>query len=51
MNVGVLIILRHKFMIDHYKLITVNHKVLNTEDLQHFIVRHNDDKELIDKLN
>ncbi len=38
-------------MIDHYKLITVNHKVLNTEDLQHFIVRHNDDKELIDKLN
>lgn len=31
---------------DHYKLITVNHKNLNTEDLQHFVLRVEDDSEL-----
>lgn len=38
-------------MIDHYKIITVNHKVLNTEDLAHFIIRHDNDQELIEQLN
>jgi len=38
-------------MIAHYKLITVNHKVLNTEDLEHFLIRHNSDEELVTQLN
>jgi len=38
-------------MIDQYKLITVNHKVLNTEDLQHFILRYNNDDEAVERLN
>jgi len=38
-------------MIAHYKLITVNHKVLNTEDLEHFLIRHKSDDELASKLD
>ena len=37
-------------MVDNYKLITVNHKVLNTEDLEHFIVRYSSQQELTTKL-
>jgi len=37
-------------MIDHYKLITVNHQALNTEDLEHFLVRYKSDTELIARL-
>ena len=38
-------------MIDHFKIVTVNHKVLNTEDLAHFIIRHDGDQDLINQLN
>jgi len=38
-------------MIGHYKLITVNHKVLNTEDLEHFLLRYKSDDELVDQLD
>ncbi len=37
-------------MVSQYKLITVNHKVLNTEDLEHFIVRYNSEEERYAKL-
>lgn len=37
-------------MVDNYKLITVNHKVLNTEDLEHFILRYDTQDELTSKL-
>ena len=37
-------------MVDNYKLITVNHKVLNTEDLEHFIIRYNTQEDLSSKL-
>jgi len=38
-------------MVDHYKLITVTHKNLNVEDLAHFIVRHDNEEQLVSKLN
>ncbi len=37
-------------MINHYKLITITHKGLNTEDLEHFMVRHSEDAVLANKL-
>ena len=37
-------------MVKNYKLITVNHKVLNTEDLEHFIVRYDSQVDLTTKL-
>ena len=38
-------------MLDSYKILTVTHKALNTEDLQYFIVRHDGDEELIAQLS
>lgn len=38
-------------MTSNYQLITVSHKSLNTEDLEHFIIRHSTEDELIQKLN
>ena len=38
-------------MIDYFKLITVTHKQLNTQDLKSFIVTSDDDEELSRKLN
>lgn len=38
-------------MIDHYKVITVTHKSLNTQDLEHFIIRHDDEGHLTERLN
>ena len=37
-------------MIGHYKLITVTHKALNTEDLEHFLIKHRGDEDLVSKL-
>ncbi len=37
-------------MVKNYKLITVNHKVLNTKDLEHFMLRYNTQSELKTKL-
>ena len=37
-------------MIDQYHLITVSHKSLNTQDLEHFILRHSSEEELVSKL-
>jgi len=37
-------------MVDRYNILTVNHKVLDTEDLGHFILRYSDQDELVKKL-
>ena len=38
-------------MLDNFKLITVSHKDLNAEDLEHFVIKHTSDEELTDQLH
>ena len=38
-------------MIKDFRLVTITHKQLNTEDLKHFVVSHKDQDELHDKLH
>ncbi|MFT6808477.1 MAG: glutamyl-tRNA reductase [Saprospiraceae bacterium] len=37
-------------MLNYFKLITVTHKNLDTEELSHFVIRHENENELVDKL-
>ena len=37
-------------MVNYFKLITVSHKNLDTEELSHFVIRHENENELADKL-
>lgn len=38
-------------MVKDFKIVTITHKQLNTEDLKHFVVTHNDKSELSEKLH
>lgn len=37
-------------MVNYFKLLTVTHKNLDTEELSHFVIRHEKENELVDKL-
>jgi len=38
-------------MVNYFKLITVTHKQLDTEELSHFVIRHENEAELVNKLS